>query len=387
MSYGGDTADQTLMVNTLDAGTPKTLFKTTSRVVYAPPGYLLFVRENTLVAQKFDAASAAVEGEAVPVGEGLGVDSVGLASFSVSRTGVLVYRAGDTSGNRLLWYDRAGKSKPVIDALGAYGDAAPSPDGKLLAYDAPSGAAGVDIWIRDLQRGVTQRFTFEPGDQIIPQWSPDGRRIVYTDRGKGLGDLYIRDSSGAKGAEPLLTSPDLKIATDWSRDGAYVLYSAQAKETGYDLWALPMKGDRKPFVIRQTPFAEIMATFSPDGKYVAYQSNESGRAEIYVQEFPEAQHKWQVSTQGGLHPFWRQDGRELFYRSGLRVMAVPVQTAPEFTAGVPVELFQAPFVTALDRAQSRPMPDGQQFLVLAAPGNETVLPASVLLNWTAALKN
>jgi Tol biopolymer transport system component len=388
MSYGSDTSDQTLMVSTLDSGeAPKTLFKTTSRVVYAPPGYLLFVRENTLVAQRFDVGSAAVQGEAVPIGEGLGVDSVGLASFSVSRTGVLVYRAGDTAGSRLLWYDRAGKSTPALDVLGGYGDAAPSPDGKLVAYDAPSGGAGIDIWIRDVQRGVTQRFTFEPGDQIIPQWAPDGSRIVYTDRGKGLGDLYVRDASGAKGAEQLLTSPDLKLATDWSRDGAYLLYSDQAKDTGWDLWALPMKGDRKPFVIRQTPFAEVMATFSPDGKYVAYQSNESGRGEIYVQEFPEARHKWQVSTQGGVHPFWRQDGRELFYRAGSRVMAVPVQIAPEFSAGVPVELFQAPFVTALDRAQCRPMPDGQRFLVLAAPGNEAVLPASVLLNWTAALRN
>jgi eukaryotic-like serine/threonine-protein kinase len=387
MSYGNDQSDQTLMLGTLDSKDRKVVFKTTSRVLYAPPGYLLFVRENTLVAQKFDASTASVEGEAVPIGEGLGVDTVGLASFSVSRTGVLAYRAGDAEGHRLVWFDRAGKESPAIDALADYGDSSLSPDGKLLAFDATLNSTSLDIWIRDLARGVTQRFTFDPAAERIPLWSPDGRRIVFTSSAKGPGDLYIKDASGAQDAEVLLASPDFKIASDWSRDGAYLLYSDQGKETGWDMWALPMKGDRKPFPIRKTNFGELFATFSPDARFVAYQSNESGRAEVYVQEFPEARHKWQVSTSGGTTPYWRGDGRELFYRSSAGVMAVPVQTTPEFKAGNPTELFQAPFAVGLGRSHFWPTPDGQRFLVLAAPGNETVKPASILLNWTAALKN
>ena len=156
-------------------------------------------------------------------------------------------------------------------------------------------------------------------------------------------------------------------------------------DTGWDIWAVPMEGDRKPVPIVKTPFAELWATFSPDGKYIAYQSNESGRAEIYVREFPEARNKWQVSTQGGVEPFWRRDGRELFYRSGSRVVAVPVQTGATFTAGTPAPLFQTRFATSTVRGRYRPAPDGQRFLVLGPLARETEQPAAVVLNWTSAL--
>jgi dipeptidyl aminopeptidase/acylaminoacyl peptidase len=181
-------------------------------------------------------------------------------------------------------------------------------------------------------------------------------------------------------------TPDLKIASDWSRDGAYLLFSAQSAETDWDIWALPMKGDRKPFPVVKTKFFEFFATISPDGRYIAYTSNESGRSEVYVQEFPEARNKIQVSTNGGSTAFWRADGRELFYRSSARVMAVPVQTAGAFSLGTPVELFQAPFASINLRAHYRSTPDGQRFLVVASLGREAVHPASVVLNWTAALK-
>jgi Tol biopolymer transport system component len=382
----GDGNEQMLTVGTLDSKEFRPLFKTTSRVLFTEPGYLLYVRDQTLVAQRFDTRSLAVEGEAVPVGEGLGVDSVGLASFSVSQNGVLAYRAGELQGRRLVWVDRAGKEAPAFEADGEYRDVSFSPDGRRVVFDSSENASRGDLWIRDLVRGVSSRFTFDPAAELVPLWSPDGRRIAFTSRGKGPGDLYVKDASGTREAELLLATPEVKYASDWSRDGASILFTSQSSDTGFDLWALPMSGDRKPFPIVKTKFDEMFATFSPDGRYVAYMSAESGRMEVYVQEFPEPRNKSQVSTGGGSEPFWRADGRELFYRSGTRVMAVPVHTSETFTPGSPAPIFETRFAAVTVRAHYRPAPDGQRFLVLAPLGRDAVQPAAVVLNWTAALK-
>jgi len=355
-------------------------------VVYAEPGYLLYVRDQTLVAQRFNPRSYTVEGEPIPVGEGLGVDSVGLASFSVSRNGVLAFRAGEQQGRLLLWVDRAGKESPASDTEGDYNDFAVSPDGKRLAFDSTGSQGRGDLWIRDLTRGVTSRFTFDPADETAPLWSPDGRGIVYTSRAKGPGDLYLKDAAGTKEPDVLLATPEVKFASDWSPDGKYLLFTSQITDTGWDIWAMPMTGQRTPVALVKTKFDELFATFSPDGRYVAYMSSESGRMQVYVQEFPDARNKWQVSTDGGTEPFWRADGRELFYRSGERVMAVPVQTGETFTVGTPVPLFKTRFAQVIVRAHYRPTPDGQRFLVLAPLGRDAIQPAAVVLNWTAAIK-
>jgi dipeptidyl aminopeptidase/acylaminoacyl peptidase len=375
----------TLMVGDVDSPTAKTLFKTTTRVQYVEPGYLLFVRERTLVAQKFDAGSLTLAGEAVPVGEDLALGDFGLASFSASRNGVLAFRGGELTGTRLLWIDRSGKETAALDATADYRDTSLSPDGTRLVYDVGDGGTRGDLWIRDLVRGVSSRFTFDPAVELNPQWSPDGRRIVYTSKAKGAGDLYVKDASGTKEAEPLLVNADEKYVSDWSADGKYILFTSRGDESGWNIWAVPSDGERKPIPIVKTPFAELWATFSPDGKYIAYQSNESGRAEIYVREFPEARNKWQVSTEGGTEPYWRRDCRELFYRAGSRVMAVPVQAGATFIAGTPAPLFQTRFATATVRGRYRPAPDGQRFLVLSALAREAEQPAAVVINWTSAL--
>jgi Tol biopolymer transport system component len=380
--------EQKLKLGTLDQKDAKELFKTPSRVLFADPGYLIFVREQTLVAQRVNPSSLEPIGEPLPLAEGLGIDSVGLAAFDVSRTGVLIYRAGELERRRLLWTDRTGKQTPAFETPGDYRDVSFAPDGKRMAFDMTQGPSGGDIWIRDLARGVSTRFTFDPTTELVPLWSPDGRRIVYTSRAKSAGDLYMKDASGTREAELLLATPVVKYATDWSRDGRFIVYTTQTTEMGFDVWALPVEGDKKPIPLVTTKFDEMFATFSPDGRFIAYQSNDSGRPEVYVQEFPEARNKWQVSTDSGTQAFWRADGKELYYRSRGRIMAVAVDAGPgAFSVGTPQELFRATFANVLVRAHYRPTPDGQRFLVLAPLGVEAIKPASVVWNWPSALRN
>ncbi len=382
---GGD--NQALVVGELGSTDRKELFKTTSKVTYAPPGYLVYVREQTLVAQPFDPRKREITGEPIPIGEGLGVNNVGGASFSLSTTGVLVFRAGETQGRRLIWMDRNGKETPALDDPKDYTDTWLSPDGNRLAFDLNEGGGKSDIWIRDLARGITSRFTFDPEREFAPVWSPDGRRIAYSKQNKTW-DLFAKDAAGTGEPVEILKSGENKIVSDWSKDGAWLIYNSQNKDTGWDLWALPMNGaDPKPIPLARTKFAEFGGSLSPDGKFLAYRSNESGRGEIYVQEFPEARSKWQVSANGGGDPFWKGDGRELYYRGrDLTIMAVPVKTGATFDSGTPQALFKARFALINSRGLYRPTRDGQRFLVLQTLGRDAIPPATVVLNWTAVLK-
>ncbi len=379
-----------LFVRALDTGEEKPLFETASRVQYAPPGYLLYVREDTLVAQPFDADARELTGEAVPIAEGLGMDAVGLAHYSASFDGTLAYRAGETRTRQLLWIDREGQELEAVGEVGEYGDVWPSPDGTRLAFDMPEdGSGSLDLWIRDLTRGVTSRFTFDPGSDSSPLWSPDGRTIVFTSDREGVpGDLYQKLASGTGEEEILLANGEEKYACDWSRDGRFLVYMSRGRETRWDAWALPMEGTMagEPFPIVKTRFREIAPSLSPGGTLVAYVSNESGQNEVYVQEFPEPRSKWQVSTGGGSDPHWRADGREIFYRSPTaQIMSVPVHDGDGFTAGTPAVLFQARLQPAIVRSLYRPSPDGQRFLTLAPLGRDSILPTTVVLNWPAGL--
>jgi Tol biopolymer transport system component len=243
----------------------------------------------------------------------------------------------------------------------------------------------------ELARGTLTRFTFDPATEVAPIWSPDGTRIVFSSDRDGPMNLYQRAASGAGYDEPLLKSDNNKGSTDWSADGRFILYQEQNQKTNFDLWVLPLSGEQKPFHYLQTDFAEQQGRFSPDGKWVAYASNESGTWQVYVQSFPASGGKWQVSTNGGAQPQWRRDGRELFYISSDRkLMAVEVRgNRATFDAGDPKELYEL-------RLQTVGLPgprnyfvaadDGRRFLVASAPDERITTPTVVALNWAADLK-
>ncbi len=386
MATGQKAEDNAYRIGSLDSAETKTLAPAQTLVTYSPPGYLLFVRDKTLVAQPFDAKAGKTTGEPVPLAEHIGTNSVGLANFSVSRDGTLAYRAGE-SGDRLVWVDRGGKEIEQIGDPGEIHNPTFSPGGDRLAFDLQDPRAGKsDIWTRDLARGVSSRFTFGKGDAYAPLWSPDGKRIIFAVDRDGATMVFEKSADG-QGDEKLLVKLDGQtIPSDWSRDGKYVALMSQSKDTSWDIWVLPTFGDPKPTQFLKTPFRELLGAFSPDGRFMAYVSNESGRNEVYVQSFPGPGGKWQISTAGGGEMHWRADGKELYYRApDQKLMAVDVQLDGGFQAGVPKPLFTGRFETAVARTKYLPMPDGQRFLLVGPLGREAMTPTTIVLNWFANL--
>ena len=283
MVIGTRAEDSAYRIGSLDSTESKAFAPAQTLLTYAPPGYLLFVRDRTLVAQPFDAKAQKTTGEPVPLAEKIGVDSVGLARFSVSREGTLAYRTGE-SGTRLLWVDRNGKELGTASEAGDSREPALSPRGDRLAFDLTDARANnSDIWVRDLARGVNSRLTFGAANEFAPTWAPDGNRIAYAVTGKGI---FEKAADGTGDETELLKAPEVVFPTDWSRDGRYIAVMWQGKGTGFDIWVLPTFGDRKPIPVLKTPFNEGITKFSPDGRFIVYQSNESGRAEIYARSFP-----------------------------------------------------------------------------------------------------
>ncbi|HEY4229329.1 MAG TPA: protein kinase [Thermoanaerobaculia bacterium] len=378
--------DSAYWIGSIDSKDKKMLAPAQTLVQYAPPGQLLFVRDRTLVAQPFDASALKITGEAVPLAEKIGTDNVGLARFSVSHNGVLAYRTGETGG-RLLWRDRSGKELDTLGDPGDYANPTLSPSGDRLAFNLTDSRSGKgDIWIRDLARGVNSRFTLGAGNNVRPVWSPDGSAIVFTSDRSGAFDIYEKSAKGAGEEKLLFHSDEPKSASSWARDGKYVAYVSRNPKTQFDLWALPTTGEKKPIPIAVSPFNEQSPMFSPDGRYVAYVSNESGRDEIYVQTFPEAGGKWQVSNEGGNDPSWRGDAKEIYYRSpDQKLMAVEIRGGADFQAGVPQALFPIRVRVGAPRNKYAPTLDGQRFMIAAPLGRDAMSPTTIVLNWAAGI--
>src|SRR4029453_15396759 len=304
-----------IYVGTLDSSERKLLVNTDSSAAYAPQGFLLFLRERTLMAQAFDASSLQLSGEPFPIADQVGQNpATGRAFFSVSQTGVLTFLSVRTPNTQLAWFDRAGKQLEVVGSPPADTAIRLSPDEKQLAvgrFDMQAGST--DIWLIDLARNVPSRFTFDPANENNPVWSPDRSRILFSSSRGGVTTLYQRLATGTGNDEALFNSAQPIAPLDWSEDGKFILYTEVSPKTDNDIWILPLFGDQKATPYLQNKFSEAQARFSPDGRWVAYTSNESGSFEVYVQSFPPSGGKWQISTNGGSQPQWRHDGKELFF--------------------------------------------------------------------------
>jgi eukaryotic-like serine/threonine-protein kinase len=366
----------------LDGRTSERVAAIDAPATYAPSGFLLFVRERTLMAQAVDADRLRTTGDPFPVARDVEyVPHWGAAGFSISQTGILAYQAGSRAIRRLVWFDRSGKELGVLAGPGEWGTPHISPDGKQVAVtqtDPQTRNSG--LWLIDIARGTTVRVTFGIHHEESPAWSPDASRIAFTSNREGSPQISQRPLIGG-GSEELLVKPDLYAQPDdWSPDGRFLVYVTFGLDT--DLWLLPLSGDRKPIPLATTPFNEQNARFSPDGRWVAYVSNESGRMEVYVQPVPPTGEKWQVSTSGGDSPRWARSNSELFYRSvpGHRLKVVEIRKAPPFEVGAQKDLFETPMSWGSDVTG-----DGQRWLV-NLPVNDTPLsPITIVLNWTAGL--
>jgi len=391
-----------IYAGSLDSKEDKFLLRANSSMAYAPQGFLLFSREGSLIAQPFDAKGLRLTGDPLPVVEQIQYfPQTYSALFSVSENGVLLYQPRSASGiAQLAWFDRSGKQTGSLGTPGDQSNPRISPDGKRVALDIIDPQTGnMDIWIYESSGGIATRLTSDPAFDALPSWSPDGRQIVFNSTRKGYSDLYQKVSSGA-GEETILQSelgrtkyPELgrtKYPTDWSRDGQFILYQAVDATTNLELWVLPTGGSRKPIPFIKTTFGVSHGQFSPDGRWVAYASNESGKWEIYVAAFPGRGGNWKVSTAGGSEPRWRRDGKELFYLApDGALMAVEVKEGPTFDAGVAKPLFQTQVrqqVSSVDLFSYDVSADGQRFLVNTDVGDVTSPTLTIVLNWAAELK-
>jgi eukaryotic-like serine/threonine-protein kinase len=393
----GEQETHGVYVASLDDGKATRVLAGETAAAYAPPGYLLWVSQGVLVAQAFDVTRAVVAGEPVAIAMGVGNDDGTFRSaFAVSDGGTLVHRAGTAARRQLVWIDREGT---VIGTIGSVDDnalagAALAPDGQRVAVTRIV-QGNFDVWLMDVTRGVTSRFTFDSSVELQPVWSPDGTRIVFNATRKAGSGLYERQSSGASDEQPLLLDRQVQWPFDWSQDGRFILYSVADANGQPDLWVLPLEG-KKPFPVAQTSFDETGGQFSPDGRWLAYASNESGRNEIYVRPFPEPGGKWQVSTAGGTQPRWQRDGSELFYVApDNRLMAVTIRAgsiAGTIDAGAPVVLFATRLASGAAIGSAGNVPSAQysvaangRFLMNVDAGQPVTSPITVVLNWGAAL--
>ncbi len=332
----------------------------------------------------FDLDSLEVTGGAVPILEGVRHAPLqGDVDYSFSANGSLVYVVGGGSESTVVWVDREGNSEPLLDTPSTYWTPRLSPDGQRLAVvDVDEGQ---EVWIYDLKRGVLSRLTFDPGAELEPLWTPDGQRIVFRSNRSGAFNLYWKPADGSGEAEQLTSSEYLQKPFSWTPDGMVLAFSEQNPQTNSDIWVLRLEGDRTPEPFLRTPFSEAAPSFSPDGRWIAYTSDESGRPEIYVRPFPGSGGKWQISTGGGIAPQWAANGRELFYLNGDQMMVVPVTTENSFQPGTPRPLFTHvhPGGPPPNYAVAH---DAQRFVMLQPTEPEMEPQINIVLNWFEELK-
>ena len=391
LSVGNAPYQEGIYAASLDSNDRTFLVGTHTNAAWLQSGQLLFTRGSVLMAQPFEIGSLKLSGEPRPVADriesGAARDNLPIATFAASPNGVVLWRHDNRSSpSTLQWLDRNGKRLGVVGEIADYSNPALSPDNSKLAVSIRDPQTKTrDIWIFDLVHGGKTRLTFDPADDLDCIWSPDGRRIAFTSDRAGQRNIYWKLADGS-GPEELLLGGKVagQNVQDWSRDGKYLMYFDDLTP---HLYVLPLDGDRKPVPFINTPFATQLGQFSPNDRWVAYRSQESGRNEVFVQGFnldpSQPRGKWQISTDGGELPRWRDDGKELFFHFADSFFAVDVKTdGPAFTAGVPKRLFDIPAVSAsATHGEFVVTRDGQRFLVTTQSDNAAAQPIEVVVNW------
>jgi len=356
---------------------------------YAATGHLIYARGGTLMAVPIDLRRLTVTGTAVPVADGVMQSPTnGSAQYGISTTGSLVYVPGGVQATqlRLVWVSRNGREQALAAPANNYLNPRVSPDGRRVAVGV-TGQEG-NIWQYDNSRETLTRLTFGGTVNGYPTWTPDGKRIAFTSNKEGQLNIFWQLADGSGGLERLTTSDDSQTPNSWSADGKLLAFNVINNTTGIDIWDFRMS-DRKAQPFLQTPSNESAPQFSPDGRWLAYVSDESDRYEIYVQPYPGPGGKWQISTEGGTEPVWNHNGRELFYRSGDKMMAVDIATQPSFSAGKPRTLFEGQYQpTPVTFPNYDVSPDGQRFLMLKPSEQDQAAQTqiNVVLNWFEELK-
>jgi Tol biopolymer transport system component/predicted Ser/Thr protein kinase len=374
-----------IYVGSLDSKERKRVLDLEVPAAYAEPGYLLSIRENVLMAQPFDPKRFRVSGEPVVIGRNVQyVATWGSAAFATSDNGVLVYQGPSPVSSQLVWFDRAGRRVATLGPEAEYSDDPRiSPDESRVAIKRVDPTTrSADIWIYDVSRNVGSRFTFDAARESDPVWSADGTRLYFSSNKAGIGNLYTKPASGAGSEELLFESVHWKEPMDVSPDGRWLAFQLADPRTKVDIWLLSLSGDRKATPLIATPFEESEARFSPDGRFLAYSTDETGKPEVVVQPFPPTGEKWQVSTNGGRSPRWTTGGDELVYFEPPEMRKiVAIRRAPSFQVSAPKDLFATPNPQGSDVSH-----ESLRLLLNVRTAETAPTPMTLVLDWTASLK-
>jgi hypothetical protein len=385
-------AQRGMYISSLSGDAPKQIVNSDYAGAYGG-GYLLFSNNDALMGQPFDIKALKLTGKPFLIADQIKLDGFGAANYySLSESGSLIFQGIKLTIPKLIWFDRSGKQLGAVGDPADYSSPSLSPDGKRLAIGIRDPQTKKrDIWLFDLLRGTKSRFTFDPADDLNPVWTPDASRILFTSDRKGQRDLFQKKVNTMEEEELLYSSPEIKNTEDLSPDGSTLVFNTSPgpkDTTKNDIWLFPLIGERRPSPFIKAQSNEFLLNISPDGKWLAYTSDESGTREVYVTTFPQPTGKWQVSAGSGQEPKWRRDGKELYFlASDKKLMAVDVNTnLGVIETGVPRVLFEAPFYLVSGKNRFVVTNDGQRFLTILQEADTAGSSLNVVVNWKAGIK-